>query len=94
MNRIVMVAALAAMLTVPAAPSVADEMTAGEVVKIDTRRNRLTIKHGPIENLGMDAMTMVFEVADPAMIEGVSVGSDISFVVERVNGKLTIIEME
>lgn len=94
MLRNIMAAVLAAAITCHALPSAADEMTEGEVVKIDTRRNRLTIKHGPIPNLGMDSMTMVFEVADPAMIEGLSVGSDVSFVVERVQGKLTITELD
>ena len=35
---------------------------------------KLTIKHGPLENLGMDAMTMVFKVKDPAMLSQVKVG--------------------
>lgn len=94
MKRFFVIAALAAAIGLPALPSAAAEMTAGQVVKIDTRRNRLTIKHGPIENLGMDAMTMIFEVADPVMISGLSIGSAVSFVVERVEGKLTITEIE
>ena len=35
-------------------------------------------------------MTMVFELADPALIEGLSEGQDIAFVADRVQGKLTV----
>lgn len=68
-------------------------MTTGMITKIDTQWNRLTIDHGPLENLEMDAMTMVFEVADPAMIEGLSEGQEIEFSADRVKGKLTVTEI-
>ena len=68
-------------------------MTSGTITKVDTQWNRLTIDHGPLENLGMEAMTMVFEVADPAMLEGLEAGSDIQFTADRVKGKLTVTEI-
>lgn len=37
-------------------------MSHGEVKRIDFAAGKLTIKHGALENLGMDAMTMVFKV--------------------------------
>ena len=42
----------------------------GTVTKVDTAQGKLTINHGPIKNLDMDAMTMVFRAGDPAHAEG------------------------
>ncbi len=76
------------------APEAYADGTTGEVTKVDTRRNRVTVKHGPIENLDMQAMTMVFEVSDPAMMDKLTVGTPIVFTADRINGKLTITELE
>ncbi|MDP9646758.1 Cu/Ag efflux protein CusF [Paraburkholderia caledonica] len=35
-------------------------MSHGEVQKVDAAAGKLTIRHGPLENLGMGPMTMVF----------------------------------
>lgn len=70
------------------------EMSMGTITKVDTKWNRLTIDHGPLANLGMEGMTMTFEVADPAMMEGLSEGQEIEFVADRVKGKLTVTEIE
>ena len=44
----------------------------GEVRKIDEAAGKITLKHGPIKNLGMDVgMTMIFRVKDPAMLKQV-----------------------
>jgi len=69
-------------------------MSQGKITKIDEKWNRLTIDHGPLENLEMEAMTMVFEVADPAMMEGLAEGQEITFMADRVKGKLTVTEIE
>ena len=75
----------------PAASSSAElPMVDGEVRKIDTTQGKLTLKHGPIPNLDMGAMTMVFRVARPAMLEGLQVGTKLRFSVERVQGQLTV----
>lgn len=68
-------------------------MSSGTVTKIDTKWNKITIDHGPLENLDMPAMKMVFDVANPAMLDGLSEGAAISFVADRVNGKLTVTEL-
>ncbi len=69
-------------------------MATGTVTKIDSQWNKLTIDHGPLENLDMPAMKMVFTVADPAMLEGLEEGTSIRFVADRVNGKLTVTSIE
>lgn len=78
-------AMLAASLSVASAQQVN-----GEVVKIETDRGRITLKHGPIPNLEMDPMTMVFRVADPAMLQQVRQGDRVTFEASRVNGNITI----
>jgi Cu/Ag efflux protein CusF len=72
----------------------ASSMSHGEIKKIDTAAGKLTIKHGPLENLGMDAMTMVFKAQDPAMLSQVKVGDKIDFVAEEVNGALTVVKLQ
>lgn len=71
-----------------------NSMSHGEIKKIDAASGKLTIKHGPLENLGMEAMTMVFRVKDPAMLSRVTVGDKIDFVAEEVNGALTVVELQ
>lgn len=88
---------LAAALTLSAGMSLAQSgmpMTTGTVTKIDTKWNKVTIDHGPLENLDMPAMKMVFNVADPAMLEGLSEGTEVEFHAERMNGKLTVTELK
>lgn len=69
-----------------AAPVPAD----GQVVKIDEAAGKITLKHGPIKNLDMDSMTMVFRVADPAMLKAVKTGDTVKFEADRVNGAITV----
>ncbi|MDN7671422.1 copper-binding protein [Burkholderia oklahomensis] len=69
-------------------------MSHGEIRKVDAAAGKLTIKHGPLENLGMDAMTMVFRVKDPAMLSQVTTGDKIDFVAEEVNGALTVVKLQ
>lgn len=69
-------------------------MATGTVTKVDSQWNKLTIDHGPLENLDMPAMKMVFVVADAAMLEGLGEGTKIRFLADRVNGKLTVTELE
>lgn len=69
-------------------------MTEGTITKIDLKWKKITIDHGPLENLDMPAMKMVFDLADPAMLDGLSEGQAVSFVADRVKGKLTVTEIE
>ncbi|MPW18951.1 RND transporter [Paraburkholderia sp. CNPSo 3157] len=71
-----------------------DSMSHGEVKKVDSAAGKLTIKHGPLKNLDMEAMTMVFKVKDPAMLSQVKVGDKIDFVAEEINGALTVTKLQ
>lgn len=83
-------AALIAMVLVAASAFAADDMVKGEVVKVDKAAGKVTLKHGPIKKLDMDGMTMVWRVADPAMLDKVKPGDHIEFDADRVNGALTV----
>lgn len=93
MFRIIL-SALAAVLLAVGAASAANHKVNGEVVKIDKPAGKITVKHGPIKNLDMDAMTMVFRVADPAMLDQVKAGDKVRFEADRVNGAITITSMD
>lgn len=72
----------------------AQEFTKGTVKEVKADQEKVTITHEELKNLDMPAMTMVFSVADPAMLEQMQAGSDIEFVAERVRGKLTVTELK
>ena len=78
----------------PSSASATGAMSTGEVKKVDPSTGKITIKHGPLVNLGMDAMTMVFRVKDPAMLDQVRAGDKINFVAEQPNGQLTVSRLE
>ena len=69
-------------------------MSHGEIRKIDTAAGELTIKAGPVENLGMDAMTMAYKVQDPAMLSQVKVGDKIDFIAEEANGVAKVTKLQ
>lgn len=62
----------------------------GVARKVDKRQGKLTLRHGPLKNLDMPAMTMVFRVSDPAWLDQVKPGDKVRFRAERVNGMLTV----
>lgn len=76
----------------PTAASAA--MSEGEVRKVDKDAGKLTLRHGPIDNLGMPGMTMVFKVADPKVLENLKEGDKVRFKADRVNGAITITNLE
>lgn len=80
-------------LQASAAPAAA-EMSEGEVRKVDLATRKITLKHGPLKNLGMPGMTMAFEVNDPAMLTKVKVGDNVLFVADQQGGKLRIMRIE
>ena len=69
-------------------------MTDGEIRKVDTENKKITIRHGEIKSLDMPAMTMVFRVRDPAMLDQVKAGDKVRFRADKVNGAFTVMEIE
>ena len=66
----------------------------GTVEKIDMAQGKITLNHGPIKNLEMDAMTMVFRAQDPAMLKSVKQGDKVQFEADRVNGQITVTKIQ
>lgn len=69
-------------------------MTEGEVRKVDKSTGKITIKHGPLKNLDMPAMTMVFRARDKAMLGKVNTGDKIRFVAEKKGGAFVVTQLE
>lgn len=69
-------------------------MAEGEVKKVDFEQGKVTLKHGPLDNLGMPAMTMVFKVADAAMLSSINSGDMVKFQADKVDGTLTVTKLE
>ena len=70
------------------------KLSQGQIKKVDKEAGKVTIKHGPLENLDMLAMTMVFRPKDPGMLEKVHVGDSIRFRAEKVDGVYTVTEYQ
>jgi Cu(I)/Ag(I) efflux system protein CusF len=77
-------------LTLPAAA----QSVNGTVTKVDAAQSKLTINHGPIKNLDMEGMTMVFKAGEPAMLKGLKSGDKIKFDADRVNGQITVTKLQ
>ena len=90
MNTMIKLALVTAFASVPGAALAVE----GEVIKINEAAGKMTLRHGTIENLDMGAMQMVFRVADPAMLTMVKVGDKVIFEADRVNGAITVTEIE
>jgi Cu(I)/Ag(I) efflux system periplasmic protein CusF len=78
------VAALAGATAVGTA-ALAQDMTAGEVTKLDKAAGRITLKHGGIKQLDMPPMAMAFRLRD-----GVAVGDRVRFSAERIDGQYVV----
>jgi Cu/Ag efflux protein CusF len=72
----------------------AASLSEGEVRKVDKEAKKLTIRHGPLANLDMPPMTMVFQVTDPAMLDQLKVGDKIRFQADKVGGAYTVTRVE
>jgi Cu(I)/Ag(I) efflux system protein CusF len=78
----------------PSAAETSLPLTDGEVRKVDKDSGKLTIRHGAITNLDMPAMTMVFLVSDPALLDKVRMGDKIRFVAEKEGGAFLVTRIE
>lgn len=72
----------------------ATEMSEGEVRKVDKAGKKITLRHGPLKNLDMPPMTMVFQVSDAALLDTVKAGDKVRFVASNPGGKLTVTELQ
>ena len=79
-----------AMAAAFAAASAFAQSIDGEVRKIDKGQAKVTLKHAAIPHLEMPAMTMVFKVADPKVLDSLKEGDKVKFEADKVNGAFTV----
>jgi Cu(I)/Ag(I) efflux system periplasmic protein CusF len=72
----------------------AEPRSDGEVRKVDLAQGKVTLRHGPLLNLDMPAMTMVFAVADKQLLQGLKVGDKVRFHAESRDGILVVTALE
>lgn len=94
MNWFTKLTLAAALATIVSPAAFAAEYTKGVVKKVDVTAKKVTIIHEELTNLDMPAMTMVFRTADDSMLEQLAEGETIEFVADRVDGKLTVVEIK
>lgn len=88
-------ATVAALLAANAlAQGAAPELTAAEVRKVDAAAGKITLRHGPIKNLDMPPMTMVFQVQNPQWLQGLNVGDKVLFSADKLNGAYTVTRLQ
>lgn len=76
-----------------AANASAQPHSEGEVRRIDKEAKKITLRHGPITNLDMPAMTMVFQVTDAALLDKVKVGDKVKFNAEKISGGYAVTDI-
>jgi Cu/Ag efflux protein CusF len=64
----------------------AAELSEGEVLRWDARSSKVTLRHGPIANLGMPPMTMVFKVQNADQGSALQPGMKVRFKAEQLQG--------
>ena len=64
-----------------------------EVRKVDPATQKITLRHGDIPNIGMGAMTMVFRVKDPALLDQLKAGDRVRFTADTIDGALTVLSI-
>lgn len=80
----------------PAASAVnnLDDLSDGEVKKIDKDNSKITLRHGEIKNLDMPGMTMVFAVKDKPLLDKVHPGDKVKFRAISDNGQLLVTDLQ
>ena len=78
----------------PVAQADAGEMTDGEVRRVDKEAGKLTLRHAEIKSLDMPAMTMVFQVKEPALLNLVKVGDKVRFRAEKSGSGYVVTAIE
>ena len=63
----------------------------GRVLEIDKSAGEITIRHGYLPELSMDPMSMIFVVADPALLDRVKTGDRVKFKAGLVAGRFAVV---
>jgi len=69
-------------------------LSEGEVRKVDAGQGKITLRHGPLTNLGMPPMTMVFTVTNPGLLQGLKAGDRVRFTADRIDGTFVVTALQ
>lgn len=94
MNKLITATLIALSSTLALAQAPAKDMAEAEVRKVDKDAKKITLKHGPIKNLDMPAMTMVFQVKDAALLDKLAAGDKVRFTAEQQQGAYVVTGVE
>lgn len=74
----------------PPAAATNSPQSEGEIRKVDAAQGKVTLRHGPIANLDMPAMTMVFTATDPKFLDGLKQGDKVRFTADKKDGAYVV----
>ena len=90
MKKLFAIATLALVTLGAAAQTTSADMAEAEIRKVDRDAKKVTLKHGPIKNLDMPPMTMVFQVKDAALLDNLKAGDKIRFSADQQQGAYVV----
>ena len=69
-------------------------LSQGEVRKVDPAQGKITLRHGPLSNLDMPAMTMVFTATDKKLLDGVKEHDKVKFTADKKDGAFVVTALQ
>lgn len=77
-----------------AAKPAAQALSEGTIRRLDRGASSVTLTHGPIENLGMSAMTMTFSFKKGVVPAALKEGDKVRFRAEEKDGQYRVVRVE
>lgn len=78
----------------PATKAASQPMSEGTIRRLDKAAGSITLTHGPIDNLGMGAMTMTFTFKKGVVPASVKEGDKVRFRAEEKDGQYVVVRVE
>lgn len=76
------------------ASATASSLTDAEVLNVYLKEKNVLLKHGPIPNIGMGAMTMEFSLPDTKILSLVKPGDKVLFAAQKVKSEYVVTHIE
>lgn len=64
--------------------------SSGQVRRVNAEAGKVTIQHGAISELGLEAMTLVYKI-DPSLLAGINPGDKVKFTAKREGSEYIVI---
>jgi Cu/Ag efflux protein CusF len=77
-----------------AAKAASQPLSEGTIRKLDRGAGSITLTHGPIENIGMSAMTMTFTFKKGIVPASLKDGDKVRFRAEEKDGQFVVVRIE